>query len=160
MSRFPNAKRALGLLRLAPGVTALMLSPSFSTAMAAGQRGPEALSSIRHIVGQWQTADGKSVIEIYPCGSSICGKVVKALVPAPATDENNPDASLRSRPFIGTPVLSDFSYRNGVWEGRIYNPRAGKIYRSKISSNTDGTLLVKGCVSFICVGQNWPRVRG
>lgn len=110
------------------------------------------------IAGKWLTQDGSAIVQIGQCGGSTCGriaKVIKAKAGAPATDVNNPDAALRSRPIVGMPILSDFSDAGDEWRGRIYDPRNGKSYKSIVTRAKDGSLKVKGCISFICQTQTW-----
>ncbi|SEJ02403.1 hypothetical protein SAMN05428950_101882 [Sphingomonas sp. OV641] len=85
--------------------------------------------------------------------------MVKPRPGAPATDVNNPDAKLRARPMIGLPILSGFSDAGEEWRGRIYDPRNGKSYKSIVTRGENGTLRVKGCVSFICQTQVWKAAR-
>ncbi|OYU72628.1 MAG: hypothetical protein CFE32_23195 [Alphaproteobacteria bacterium PA3] len=56
-----------------------------------------------------------------------------------ARDSNNPDPKLRSRPIEGLVILSDFKDAGGEWEGKIYDPRAGKTYRSTMVKQPDGS---------------------
>lgn len=114
------------------------------------------------IAGRWLTEDGAAIIQVGPCGANTCGRiasVVKSRPGAPATDVNNPDAKLRSRPMIGLPILSGFSEAGDEWRGRIYDPRNGKNYKSIVTRGENDTLRVKGCVSFICQTQVWKAAR-
>lgn len=115
------------------------------------------------VTGNWVTEDGTGLIAISRCGSSVCGKVAKALVIKPGHPENdvkNPDPKLRSRPVVGMTILSGFKEKDGRWtDGRIYDPESGKTYRSVIGLNKDGSLKVSGCVAFICQSQRWTRAR-
>lgn len=104
--------------------------------------------------GRYYTDGKDSIVQIGPCGPTVCGKVTKVLKGPPgggrAVDANNPDPKLRSRPIEGIVILSDFKDAGGEWEGRIYDPRAGKTYRSTMVKQTDGSLKVKGCVGPFC----------
>jgi uncharacterized protein (DUF2147 family) len=114
------------------------------------------------IAGRWLTEDGSAIIQVGPCGSSTCGKIASVVKPrpgAPTTDVNNPDASLRSRSMIGLPILSDFTDAGDEWRGRIYDPRNGKSYKSIVTRGENGTLRVKGCISFLCQTQVWKAAR-
>ena len=114
------------------------------------------------IAGRWLTEDGSVIIQVGPCGASTCGRIASVVKPrpgAPATDVNNPDAKLRARPMIGLPILSGFSDAGEEWRGRIYDPRNGKSYKSIVTRGENGTLRVKGCVSFICQTQVWKAAR-
>jgi uncharacterized protein (DUF2147 family) len=114
------------------------------------------------IAGRWLTQDGSAIVQIGPCGGGTCGRiatVLKARPGAPTTDVNNPDPALRNRPVVGTTILSGFSDAGDDWRGRIYDPRNGKSYKSIVARSPDGTLKVKGCISFICQTQVWKPAR-
>ena len=114
------------------------------------------------IAGRWVTADGSAIVQVGPCGGSTCGRiatVLKSQPGAPTTDVGNPDAALRTRPIVGLPILSGFSDAGSDWRGRIYDPRNGKSYKSIVARAPDGTLKVKGCISFICQTQVWKPAK-
>lgn len=106
------------------------------------------------VAGRYYTDGKDSIVQIGPCGPVVCGKVAKVLKGPPgggrAVDSNNPDPKLRSRPIEGIIILSEFKDAGGEWEGKIYDPRAGKTYRSTMAKQPDGTLKVKGCVGPFC----------
>jgi uncharacterized protein (DUF2147 family) len=115
------------------------------------------------VEGQWLTDDRKGVVEIAPCGASVCGRIVRVLdlgSHVPATDVRNPDRPLRSRPIIGLLTLSGFVRSGAVWTGgRAYDPKSGKSYRASLQLNLDGSLRLTGCVFVICDSRRWTRVR-
>ncbi|MFM5915845.1 DUF2147 domain-containing protein [Chakrabartia godavariana] len=108
------------------------------------------LSAAVPVNGRWYTEEKDSIVHIGQCGAVICGKVAKVLKSppggGPAVDSKNPDPALRTRPIQGIVILSEFKDSGGEWEGKIYDPRAGKTYRSTMSKQPDGTLKVKGYV--------------
>lgn len=111
--------------------------------------------------GLWLTDDRKGVVEIARCGAHLCGRIAKVLdvgPRVPSTDVNNPDPAKRTRPLIGTIVLSRFSEAKKGWTGgKAYDPKSGKSYNSKLSQNADGSLKVTGCVLFVCRSVRWTR---
>lgn len=114
--------------------------------------------------GDWLTQAGTGKVRIGPCPGQtdrLCGAIswLKNPADAKATDVNNPDAKLKSRPILGLPMLWGFkSAGPGRWSGgKIYDPQTGKTYDSKISLNPNGTLKVEGCVAIICQAQTWRR---
>lgn len=115
------------------------------------------------VAGKWLTDGGESIIDIGPCGADLCGRVVKVFKGNPANprllDLNNPDATLRTRSIVGIPLLTGFRDGGRVWNGRIYDPKSGKSYRSELSRNPDGTLLVKGCIGPFCRKLVWTAAR-
>jgi uncharacterized protein (DUF2147 family) len=115
------------------------------------------------VTGKWMTEDRDSVIEIGACGTAICGRVTRVLKMMPngktPVDANNPDPALRNRPVQGMMILSAFTDVGSVWHGKIYDPRSGKSYKSKLSRNPDGTLKVQGCIGFICKTFVWTPTK-
>lgn len=128
-------------MRLAPFIVAMaaLAAPAFSAVP---------------VTGRWYTDGKDSIVHIGECGPVICGKVAKVLKAppggGPAVDSNNPDPALRTRPIQGITILSGFKDAGGEWEGKIYDPRAGKTYRSTMVKQSDGSLKVKGCVGPFC----------
>lgn len=116
------------------------------------------------ITGRWITSDKAALVEVGPChgaggGTAICGRIAKVLVldpTKPTQDVNNPDAALRSRPILGMVFLTGFVPADDQWNGRIYDPRNGKTYRS-IVTRDGATLRVKGCIGPFCRTQVWTR---
>lgn len=114
------------------------------------------------VAGRWFTPERDSIVEIGRCGAKVCGRIVRLLKPVqggPATDRNNSDQALRSRPLIGLPVLVDFVDAGDEWRGRAYDPRKGKTYRSTLELAPGGILKVKGCVAFFCQTFEWHRAQ-
>lgn len=118
------------------------------------------------VQGTWRTPDGAAKVKVAPCGdkASMCGTVVWLKAPLdkagkPVTDAANPNPALRSRPVVGMTLIRDFKpAAAGRWTGgKIYDPKTGKTYASKLSANADGTLKVEGCLSVICQAQTWTR---
>ena len=112
------------------------------------------------VEGRWVTEDKDAIVEIKPCGSSICGRIVKFLKRPPTEnpkDTKNPEVSLRNRPIMGLAVLSGFrpDDDDGQYKGKIYDPKSGKTYKSYLSKRRNGTLKVQGCVSVFCKTQTW-----
>ena len=107
--------------------------------------------------GDWITADGSAIVRIGRCGNGLCGRIVRVLASgAPPNDAHNPDRALRRRSLVGVTVLSGFA-PDGGGNGRAYDPKTGRTYRSSLRLNADGTLRVTGCVTIICRSQTWRR---
>jgi uncharacterized protein (DUF2147 family) len=135
----------------------------FSIALAAtltlGLAAPAAASS--SLTGQWRTDDGKAIMEIVPCGKSLCAKIARFLVAQPAggaRDGNNPDKSLRNRPLLGVNVLSGLVPDGQGWKGRGYSPEEGRNFNATVSVNGN-KLSLKGCVAVFCRTVGWTRVK-
>lgn len=115
------------------------------------------------ITGRWVTQSKDAVVEIAPCGTSICGKIAKFLVTPPQgagqKDIHNPDKTLRSRTILGINILSGFKAEGNEWKGQIYDPKSGKTYRSIVYRGKSGNLVVKGCIGPFCQAQTWTAAR-
>lgn len=111
------------------------------------------------ITGRWVTQSKDGVVEVYPCGASLCGKIAKFLVNPSAgpgaKDSRNPDKALRNRTVLGMNILTGFKAKGDEYHGQIYDPKSGKTYRSVIYKGKSGNLVVKGCIAFFCQTQTW-----
>lgn len=119
------------------------------------------------IIGRWYTTDNAGIVEIYQCGTKLCGKITWLKEPnqdngKPKVDENNPDASKRNQPIIGLVILKGFvADGDNKWEdGEIYDPENGKTYSCKMSLNGN-TLEVRGYIGVSLFGrtEKWTRVK-
>jgi len=108
--------------------------------------------------GVWKTeADDKGAyleVTIAPCesdSSKTCGKISKAITKQGA----DPDY-----PNLGKLMVKDMKSDNGTdySGGTIWDPVHDKTFKSKMHLRGDD-LDVKGCVSIICSGQDWKRVK-
>ena len=117
--------------------------------------------------GVWLVQDKNARVRIAPCAGradQLCGEIVWLQRPLgddgkPRRDEKNPDAQARAKPLMGHMMIRDFRAAGpGRWEGgKIYDPKSGKTYASKMRVAPDGTLKVEGCVLMICKAQTWTR---
>jgi len=126
-------------------------------APAAGAQAPS-------VTGRWLSEDRKGVIEIYPCGDKVCGKLAWLAEPnengKPKLDHNNPDPALRQQPLCGLVMLRGFHQTepNRWGDGLIYNPENGKNYHATLT--LDGNVLkLRGYVGIPLFGatQTWTR---
>ncbi len=117
------------------------------------------------LIGRWRTEKRNGIVELAPCGSAICGKVLDG-APLRANpdqrDVRNRDAALRARRVMGLRVLEGFTGGPRTWTGGpMYDPDTGDGASSGYLTllNPD-TLQVKGCiVAFLCRTQTWTRIR-
>ncbi|MET0240015.1 MAG: DUF2147 domain-containing protein [Sphingobium sp.] len=112
--------------------------------------------------GDWLTDDRSAIIHVSMRGNRLWGVIARVLDPAaPAKDIRNPDPAARSRALVGTPVLIDFTRSDKGWEdGKAYDPKAGRSYRSTLAMDGPDKLKVTGCLMFICRTKVWTRSRG
>ncbi len=120
-------------------------------------------------LGTWLADDGKSRVQISPCGDQLCGTVTWLKNPLddagkPQVDKNNPDPALRGRAIVGLQILQGLVKDDSgpdQWEGgSIYDPESGKTYSCTIALQDANTLRVHGYVGVAMFGrtQVWTRV--
>jgi uncharacterized protein (DUF2147 family) len=118
------------------------------------------------ILGRWLNTEKTAHIEIEKSGSVFLGKIIWLANPSPdgkpATDRNNSNEKLRSRPLIGLSIIDGLKYEKGVWkDGEIYDPNSGKTYSCELKLLSDEILEVKGYLGFSFVGKTveWTRIK-
>lgn len=125
------------------------------------------------ILGNWTTENAKSTVNLYPCGTKVCGRITALKVPNyPADDKKgmagmvkidreNPDEKLRNKPLIGLVILKDFDrVEKGLWKnGTVYDPENGKTYKCKLTLESGKVLNVRGYIGFSFLGRTsvWTR---
>jgi len=120
------------------------------------------------VVGRWAAKD--SVIEVAETNGTLHATIIAILNPvyregedgpvgATRVDLKNPDEGLRARPIVGMDLLSDYAFKDGKWQGSVYDPGSGKVYKSQITVSSDGKLLMRGYIGTPMLGrtQEWIR---
>lgn len=120
-------------------------------------------------VGEWLVDNGSARVEIAPCpgeAQKLCGRITWLKSPndesgRPRRDVKNPNPELRQRRVLGVQMLSGLTpSEDWLWSGgKIYDPKSGKLYASKMRLGADGALKVDGCVIMICRTQTRSRTR-
>lgn len=109
--------------------------------------------------GLWLVEDQTGRIKIQKCGGQMWGFV--GWQKAPKNDTENPNPARHGKPLVGTPILIGMKpVGEDRYEGDIYNPRNGKVYKSKMVVLPSGKLQIKGCVlgGLICGGEDWVKL--
>jgi uncharacterized protein (DUF2147 family) len=108
--------------------------------------------------GVWKTeADGDGAyleVTIGACASAAdktCGIITTAF------KKDGKDPAYAN---LGKKIVWDMTSSDGVsyFGGKIWDPEHNKTYSSKMKVKGD-VLDVEGCVSIICSGQDWTRVK-
>jgi uncharacterized protein (DUF2147 family) len=117
-------------------------------------------------LGNWYTAEQKSKVQVAKCGDAICGTIVALKEPndpktgKPKIDDINADASKRTRPIVGTPIVLGMKPSGAdKWTGQVYNPEDGKTYTGSLTMTGANTLKVEGCImgGMLCKSNDWTR---
>lgn len=115
------------------------------------------------IEGWWQSWDSLLLVSVeqgqarvFAAGilnpSLVKGELVSWSLEEPLTDAENPDANLRSRSLLGLEVGDGLREKGEYWQGRIYDPRSGAWYKSRLSI-VDGQLNIRGYIGMPMLGQ-------
>jgi uncharacterized protein (DUF2147 family) len=122
----------------------------------------------RGVIGKWNTIDevtGKamSVVEIFENNNKIYGKVIDILNPknrnntckdCPGEDQN--------KPILGLTIIKGLSKDGTEYnDGKILDPKTGKLYKCYIELESANNLKVRGYLGIALIGrtQYWERVK-
>lgn len=103
--------------------------------------------------GDWWTPGFNARVRIEACGdNAICGRIVWLW-------DDKPEGIADKAPLVGKLVIDQMKLAQpGQWAGgRLYNPEDGHDYKGSVQVRTGSTLVVSGCVLFVCQTQVWRR---
>ncbi|MDO8316524.1 MAG: DUF2147 domain-containing protein [Flavobacterium sp.] len=120
------------------------------------------------VIGKWKTIDdetgkAKSIVEIYEKSGKIYGKVIDIL-----EEENkkrvctNCSGNDKNKPILGMTVIKGLSKEGSQYtNGKILDPKNGKLYKCYITLETKDKLKVRGYIGISLLGrtQYWYRVK-
>lgn len=120
------------------------------------------------IIGKWkaiddQTGKAVSVIEIFEKHNKIYGKIVELL----NSKAKNPkcdkcDGEDKNKPIVGLIVIKGLTKVNDEYtNGKILDPKHGKLYKCTISLENKDQLKVRGYFGIELLGrtQFWERIK-
>ena len=131
-------------MRLLAAATALVL-------LSAAQSPPASVE------GRWKSPGGNSIIDIAPCGASLCGTVAWASAKAQQAARKGTDQ------LIGAQLLTNLTERRqGRWQGRLFIPDKNMRVTAKIELASPQQLKVSGCLAgkALCKSELWSRSTG
>jgi Delta7-sterol 5-desaturase len=103
----------------------------------------------QRIHDDWATPGLGGVVRLAPCANAnlLCGRLIWVW-----------DTEDAGGGAVGTLILQDFAFRNGVWrEGSVTSPEDGRTYRGTIALDGD-QLRLRGCAGPFCQTQVWRRL--
>jgi len=122
------------------------------------------------IVGKWESTEKDLIVEVYKQDNSFKAKIVwfydenDTITPiAQRLDINNPKKALRTRPILGTDILSGLEYntKQNKWTGgRIYDATSGRTWDATVWLISPNVLKVRGfyLVRWIGKTMNFTRL--
>ena len=120
------------------------------------------------ITGKWKTIDdetGKvvSVVEIYEVKGKYWGKIIELTNPKDRDRTCvNCSGTDHNKPILGLTVIKGLSkVGNEYTNGKILDPKHGKLYKSTIALESKDRLKVRGYIGVTLIGrtQIWERVK-
>lgn len=103
-------------------------------------------------VGLWRTQPDQkgqvANVQAKPCGSAICGTIVKVY------DKGGAPVAA---PTVGQRVFWDMTPDGRDYVGRAYVPAHQREYRGRLSVKGN-RMIVSGCLGPVCQSQVWTRL--
>jgi len=120
------------------------------------------------VIGKWKTIDDvtgkpKSIVEIYEKSGKIYGKVIEIL------EEQNKKRTCtecsgddHNKPVLGLMIIKGLTKEGNEYSnGKILDPKTGKLYKCFITLEDKDKLKVRGYIGISIIGrtQYWHRVK-
>lgn len=110
--------------------------------------------------GFWLTENQRAIVEIRPCGATVCGRL--AWMAEPNDADGKPKTDVADNTLCGLELIGSFMQsRPGSWsDGYIYNPRDGGRYSAWLEVKDRDRLEVHGYVGLSLFGKSqiWTRL--
>ena len=131
----------------------IAIAASLSTAMAA---------MASPVNGLWNSPTEHGQVQIYDCGSAICGRVTDGdniRANPDLRDLKNKDTAQQGRRLKGAVIMTGFHGGPSEWTGgQVYDPQSGNTYHGSVTLVDASTLHLKGCIiGPLCRTQTWTR---
>lgn len=114
--------------------------------------------------GYWLTQNHKAIVEMAPCGTATCGRMVWVDSGRSSADRDQAGHAGYARPLCGIELIGGLK-RAGVgdWQdGWVYNPKNGETYGAEVHALSPYLLKVRGYLGTTLLGKSqvWTRVSG
>ena len=109
------------------------------------------------IEGRWRSPGGNSIIDVAPCGATLCGTV------AWASEKAKHDTRKVTDQLVGTQLLTNLIEKPpGRWQGKLFIPDKNLRVTAKIQLVGPRQLKVSGCAAgkSLCKSALWTRLDG
>jgi uncharacterized protein (DUF2147 family) len=126
------------------------------------------LSYSQNIVGKWKTIDDesgkeKSIVEIFEKNGKIFGRILEILDPENKNKKcNQCEGEDKNKAIQGLVIIKGLTKDEEEYSnGKILDPKNGKLYKCSISLESKDKLKVRGYIGFSLIGrtQYWYRAK-
>jgi uncharacterized protein (DUF2147 family) len=118
------------------------------------------------IMGKWKTIDdsnGKplSVVEIFESKGKIYGKVIEIFNQKNQKRCVNCTGEDKNKPILGLIVIKGLTKDGDDYNGKILDPKQGKLYKCIVNLESRDRLKVRGYIGISLIGrtQVWERIK-
>ncbi len=122
--------------------------------------GPVRAADPAAVMGLWWTQDHDGIVQIFSCGSGLCGIVagVTNFLPDGSAPKDWQGRSRCRLQIIPDGKADD----DGSWDSHITNPDDGKTYTITLRVDPDGRLRMRGYIGLPLFGRTvfWTRFKG
>jgi uncharacterized protein (DUF2147 family) len=113
-----------------------------------------AQSTSAPIEGLWKNPIGSAIIDIVPCGTVLCGKVVWA------SERGQREVARTTSHVVGTVVLTDVRPKGRGWSGKLFIPDDDIHVSAHLQLLSADRLKLTGCAMLLlCRSQTWTRTQ-
>lgn len=119
------------------------------------------------IIGLWLTQNKDGKVEIFKSGNMYYGRLLwgndmyEADGKTPRKDINNPNPKLKTRIIPNFVFLTNFTYKDGIWDGgKIYDARTGISYDC-FMKYINNKIEIRAFVGMHIFGktETWQRIK-
>ncbi|MBN8692950.1 MAG: DUF2147 domain-containing protein [Bacteroidetes bacterium] len=105
-------------------------------------------------LGYFMSPQENSIFKFYKQGEKYFAKIVWMKLPE-RKDTLNPDLNKRSLKILGSIPVYDFIFdgKHTWYKGHVYDANTGKTYKSKITRDEKGNLIVRGYIGLSILGK-------
>jgi uncharacterized protein (DUF2147 family) len=103
------------------------------------------------VEGIWWTQNHDGVVQIYPCETGLCGRVVGIAAFKP---DGSPPLDLHGRSRCRLEIIPDGKIDSGgMWDSHITDPDDDKTYTIRLQVDPDGRLRMRGYIGLPILGR-------
>lgn len=120
-----------------------------------------AQSDSDRITGIWLSENEKAHIEIFKRSDHYFGKLVRLEETADSSvtsDRDRSDPTFDKDAIIGTIILSDISYKNGEWHGKLYLPKKDRKEKCTLELLSENELKISVSHFLFSSSKTWTRL--
>lgn len=126
------------------------------------------IAQTHSVIGKWKTIDDETgkpvaIVDIYELRGKIYGKVIEVFNPKNKTRVcENCSGADKNKPIVGLTVIKGLTKEgNEYTNGKILDPKSGRLYKCFIELEGSEKLKVRGYIGISLLGRSqiWHRLK-